>query len=272
MKTANWKTAIALALGVLATHTAAAADGYDIQRDVQDFLEQGDCAGVLKRVNEGLAKKMPPVQLLAGALLEHGVCFKADWDKAVELYTMASKGGESAAAYRLAAGFAAPDHGPDVAAAMWWLQHTDHRTPIKQCEVPEDARDDPERFVALLKSWPQDKLLRCNYAVGLVSTVAGEIKYPSRGLTYAVGGTYVLRFMPGQGRIEMKSGRMKEFALLSGVFDGHVLQERKSTSMQAGFVENLTQVSRRALERYPRPQGIDPAWQFDIAFVFNVVD
>jgi hypothetical protein len=272
MKKAKWKMVLALGLGVLAAHKGAAANSLranQILRDARELIEKGDCEGALKPLNAGLAEKLPPVQLMAAVMFDHGICFKADWDKAVQLYALAHEGGEHAAAFRLAAGAAAPERGPDVGSALWWLAHAKPAVPVQGCELPPDTRDDPERFDAYLNSWPQDKLLRCNYAAGLVATVAGEVHYPSRALSWAVGGDYVVRFTPGLGRIDMKSGKTREFQLM-GVFNSHALQERKSTRVTDGFVENLKQVSQRALERYPRPTGIDPDWQFDIMFRFVI--
>ncbi|TFW28267.1 hypothetical protein [Massilia horti] len=76
----------------------------------------------------------------------------------------------------------------------------------------------------------------------------------------------MLRFMPGMDRIELMSGNTKEFKL-EGIFNRDVKLERKSTGT---FVDNLKQVSQRALQRYPKPAGIDPAWGFDITFRFVI--
>ncbi|GAB3458918.1 hypothetical protein GCM10027321_15450 [Massilia terrae] len=272
MNKANWKLALAIGLCVLGAHDAPAqnrvrSNGY--LGEVRDLLEKGDCAGVLKPLNAGLEEKLAPVQLVAGAMFDHGICVKPDWDRAMHFYTLADQGGEHAAAFRLAAGFAAPDRGPDVAAALWWLSRTKPAMQVHGCKTAPDTRDHPDRFVAELKTWPQDKLRACNYAAGLVATVAGEVHYPSRALSYSVGGDYVVRFMPGVGRIEMKAGQTREFELV-GIVDGNMLAERKSLSVKNSFAENLSEVAQRALARYPRPQGIDPRWQFDVLFRFEV--
>lgn len=269
MKKAFWKFGLVLALAASAAGSVAALEtrANQIRREVLYYLEKDNCAGAVKRLNVGLEEGLAPVELLAATMLDHGICLKPNWDKAEALYRKANKGGERAAPYRLAAGFAAPNRGPDVAAALWWLTRALEGDDIKGCEIPLEARDDTDRFVAHLQTWPEDKLLRCNYAAGLAATLAGEVYFPSRALASAEGGDYMVRFTPGMGRIEVKSSKAKQF-LLIGVFNGDE-RERKSRFVDP-FVDHLDQVSRRALKRYPQPAEIDPEWQFDIMFQFKI--
>ncbi len=94
--------------------------GDEVARKVRLYVEARDCSSAVARLTEGVAKKYPEVNMLAGAMFEHGVCVKADWDRAVGFYSNAFDGGHKAAMYSLMSGFAAPEHGPDMAAALWW--------------------------------------------------------------------------------------------------------------------------------------------------------
>jgi hypothetical protein len=258
----------ALCLSAIAgAHAENDVRAAQIERDVVHAIEGNDCTGAINRLNEGLAENLPKINLLAATMFDHGVCVKANWERAVGLYVKAHQGGEHAAAFRLAAGYAAPDRDPDIAAALWWLAHTSPLVQVKGCEVPAEARSDADRFVEHVKRWPDQKLVACNYATGLVATVAGQVHYPARALSHAVGGDYVLRFTPGLGRIDVMSGKSTEYELF-GVFDADFVRERKTKYVTGSFEENLQQVAQRALQRYPRPEGIDPSWQFLIKFRF----
>jgi hypothetical protein len=258
----------ALCLSAIAdAHAANDVRAAQIERDVVRAVEGNDCEGAVNRLNEGLAENLPKIDLLAGTMFDHGICVKANWERAVQMYVKADKGGEHAAAFRLAAGYAAPDRDPDIAAALWWLAHTTPLVQVKGCEVPAEARGDADSFVEHVKRWPDQKLLACNYATGLVASVAGQVHYPSRALSHAVGGDYVLRFTPGLGRIEVMSGKTTEYELI-GVYNGDFVRERKTKYVTGSFEEHLQQVAQRALQRYPRPEGIDPSWHFLIRFSF----
>jgi hypothetical protein len=270
MKKAISPLVLALGLSVMAAaHAAPGARSAQILRDVARDIESGDCASAVKQLNEGLSNDMPQLDLFAGSMFDHGVCVKRDWDKAVGLYVKAHQGGEHAAAFRLAAGYAAPDRDPDIAAALWWFAHTTPAIQVKGCEVAADAVADAGRFVAQLKSWPAAKLTACNYAAGLLATVAGEVHYPSRALSHAMGGDFVLRFTPALARIEIQSGQTEEYQLL-GIHNAAFVRERNSKYVTDGFYENLQRVAQRALERYPKPAGIDPSWQFRVQFRFMI--
>jgi hypothetical protein len=260
---------------LLALFLAAAAGAHaeqshraiQIQIDVQAAVDHGDCAGAVKRLNEGLSIDNPQINLLAGTMFDHGICVKRDWNRALGMYAKAYGAGEHAAALRLAAGYAEPDRGPDIAAALWWMAHTNPLMRVEGCEVTRDpvVAADPDRFVALLKSWPVDKLRACNYATGLVATLAAEVRYPSRELANAMNGNFVLRFTPARGRIEIQSANTAQYQRLDGIE-----REWDTKYVTGTFEEHLQQVAQRALERYPRPEGIDPSWQFVVGFSFAI--
>lgn len=274
MTNKTWNVAgLSLVLALLAGNAAATriSNGQEKSDDVLYRIRAGDCAGAVGRLNEGLAKKYPEVYLLAATMFDNGVCVKPDWNKAVHFYVLANDAGEKAAAYRLAAGYAAPEHGSDVAAALWWASRPQVGIQSSNCGVPEDARDDPDRFVAALKTWSPQHLAACNYLVGVMSTLGAEIRYPDKAMSYQLGGDFTLRFLPAVPRIDIKSGETTEYEI-GGVVSGDTLRDRKAPSAHRTFDDELNQVAQRALKRYPQPKGIDPASSSEMRFTFTIRD
>jgi hypothetical protein len=220
---------------------------------VRDSIAARDCRTAVKRLNGGLADAYPEMFLLAGSLYENGVCVKRDWARAVTFYGQANEAGEHDGAARLAAGYADPANGPDVAAALWWAgKRPGFR--LKRCAVSEDAGADPDRFVAELSTWPKERLAYCNYVSGVLLTMSSEVKYPELALGLAVGGDVTLRFFPGVPRIELQRGASREYELL-GRGRAHQLRERETQGARDSFVEALSGLADRALARYPHRDG-----------------
>ena len=46
-------------------------------------------AGAVQAVKAGIKARQPDVLLMAGTMMEEGICMKADWEKAITLYEMA---------------------------------------------------------------------------------------------------------------------------------------------------------------------------------------
>lgn len=169
---------------------------------------------------------------------------------------------------RLAAGYADPQNGADVAAALWWGRRGSMAR-FEGCDVSGDAAQDPDRFVAELRSWPQARRAQCNYMVGLMTTISAELKYPESALAYAVGGEVTLRFLLDVPRIELQKGDSKEYALLGWV-DGNTLHGRSDKKVTGGFEQALGEVANRALARYPQPKGIPAGTLTRVKYVFEV--
>ena len=83
-----------------------------------------DCRQAVERLKSGLKNEYPEVFLLAGSMYENGICVQRDWDRAVTFYVQAHDAGEKDGAARIAAGYADPANGADVAAALWWAMQT----------------------------------------------------------------------------------------------------------------------------------------------------
>ena len=241
-------------LGAAASAHAGTRSGALAVDGIRNGIAARDCSLAVDRLKSGLKNEYPEVLLLAGSLYENGICVKRDWPRAVDFYARAHAAGEKDAAARIAAGYADPANGPDVAAALWWaLKHTPFRP--APCTVPKEALADPDRFVAELKAWPQARLSTCNYLAGVMSTIAAEVKYPELAAAHAIGGDVTLRFLPGVPRIELQRGESREYEMVGWVM-ADALRDRKSRKMADGFQAALSAVGNRALARYPHPGGI----------------
>jgi TPR repeat protein len=249
--------ALLLALAVQGAG-ATAPDDQALDR-IAKRLADGDCAGAIEVLNDGLSKGYPEVQLLAGSMYENGTCVPRNWKKAVDFYAQADGGGLRVAGYRLAAGFAAPENGPDIAAALWWASRAWPSSGASACTVGGDAGDDPDRFVAVLRGWPQQRLAACNYVIGVITTLAGETYFPGRAIKYDVGALVRINFVPSVPRIDITTPE---------VLDGQTMRNRSSKALAGKFELALRAVADRALKRYPQPSGIDPAWQQPLSFQF----
>lgn len=265
--------AVALALAIVSLAGSASATrlppGEEARGDVLTYVEHGDCAGAVKRLNEGLGRSFPEVFLLAGSMYDQGICVKPDWQRAVHFYVRAHDGGQREAAYRLAAGFAAPEHGADAAAALWWAGQAQGGLVGSNCTVPADASNDPDRFVAELKTWPARQLSICNYSVGVLATLGGEVNYPRRALANAIAGEFTVVMTPALDRVEVQQGDITAVSL-RGLQDGNFASDRVSKSVTGSFSDTLRGVAERAMKRYPKPEGLDPQWQLKMKYSFGL--
>jgi hypothetical protein len=261
-----------LALLLACACGAAGAAGRNMAQEavvgVHDRIAAEDCPGAVSRLNAGLAAGYPEVQLLAGSMYDEGVCVKRNWERAVHFYALADDGGQKAASARLAAGYAAPDNGPDIGAALWWGAHEKNGAGRSICPVSDQAFGDPDRFVAELRKWPQAQLAACNYAIGVMMTLAGELRYPAKPLQYAIGGTVVVTFEPAVPRIDIKTIGTEEENLY-GVVSGDTLRDRKSSTVKRAFEAEVRKIGDRALKRYPQPAGIPSGWHPQVKFIFG---
>lgn len=253
-----------------AAHAGRLPAGEAAVESVVNRIRSGDCKGAVGALNAGLAKNHAEVALLAGSMYDNGVCVRRDWQRAVEFYVRAHDGGHAGAVYRLASGYAAPENGPDIAAALWWASRVKPAT-VNACAVTGAAADDPDLFVAALNAWPQQRLAQCNYIIGVMSTLGGEMRYPDRPLSFAVGADIEMRFMPAVPRMDVRQTGSTEFRSL-GIVDGNELNERGSKRMTAAFLDTVRAVSERAIKRYPQPPGFHPDLQVLMRFKFTVAE
>lgn len=227
-------------------------------------------ARAVERLKEGLRKEYGEVELMAGTMYEHGVCVKRDWPRAVPFYVRAVEHGVREAADRLAAGYADPLNGPDMAAALWWATRG-RRFPPASLGISEGAAADPDRFVAELRSWAPERLVRYTYVVGVLSTVISELRYPELAQRYGLGGEVLVRFFPAVPRIEVRSGERHEYQLL-GVYNVNVLRDRRARPVNNAFETLVEEIAARALKRYPQPPGLLPEEVVEARFIFFLED
>lgn len=243
-------------------------DGLVVAGDVGRAIAARNCSLAVDSLKNGLKKNSPSVSLLAGSMYEHGMCVKQDWSASFGFYTLAFEGGLKEAAERLAAGYADPANGPDIAAALWWGRHG-RSFQLPGCTVTREAADDPDRFVAELATWSQAHLAGCNYIIGVMSMITAELKYPTRGIDQRLGGEFTLRFLPGQARVEVKRGETREYVLL-GWIDDDALGERRKNQVTNIFEKALGDIANRALARYPQPAGIPAETQIEVKYNFGM--
>jgi len=260
------------ALLSLPTSAAETPFGRQAAGAITDRIAAKDCSGAVENLKAGLKRGFDEVTLLAGSMYDNGVCVRRDWNRAVAFYAKAWEGGMKEAADRLAAGYAAPENGADIAAALWWANRGRGQAAqaygIKSCTVDAAAVDDADRMVEELKSWQPARLAACNYMVGVMSTLAAEVKYPALATRYGIGGSVVLRFLPGVPRIEIEKSNLREFEPLSRE-QGDMTRGRAAKTI-AGFEKTINEVAERALRRYPNPGGIEADTAMSFEYVFTM--
>jgi hypothetical protein len=234
----------------------------DAEKAVQAVYEavtRGDCPAAVGALNAGLAKAYPAVWMLAGAMYEDGVCLKPNWDRAVSFYQRADTAGHPGAAARLAAGYAAPVGGRDLAASLWWAVRAKTALPAP-CAQVAPLVDDVDRFVGALKAWPAGQLGACVYAGAVMSAVQGELSAPELASGYGLQGTIRLSFVPEQARLDISDDLTA--AAGAGVQDA-VTRDAEARSARAALTQQLRQTAERAIRRYDKPTGVPASWRVE---------
>ncbi|HEX9171255.1 MAG TPA: hypothetical protein VF861_01190 [Telluria sp.] len=260
----------ALLSALAALSLSAAARNTPAENSVEAVLEHiqaRDCKGAVDALKAGLANNHPEVALLAGSMYDNGICVRRDWQRAATFYILADQGGQKAAVQRLIAGYAAPENGPDTAAALWWASREGQ--PAAPCGVSAKAAQDPDRFVAELGAWPQQRLAQCNYVVGVMATMAGELRYPDRPFDFSMGGEVEVLFLPAVPRVDLKIGASTEHRPL-GLIDGDALVHGRSKATRNQFGDEVRKVADRALKRYPQPPGIPADTTASMRLIFTI--
>ena len=232
--------------------------------DVVAAVVQRDCAAAVSKLNAGLAKAYPEVVLLAGRMYEEGICLKPNWDRAVTFYQRALNAGQSTAAARLAAGYAAPVGGRDRATALWWALRAKTSLPA-ECNAVASLVDDADRFVAALKAWPAGQLDACAYSAAVMAMILGELGSPELPVTYGVQGKIKLAFVPAEGRVDLAEDGI-ETAMPTGV-QGAAGAAGDRNGGRKALLAYAKDVSDRALRRYERPTAVPPAWRAETELV-----
>jgi TPR repeat protein len=237
-------------------------------QSVVDAITRKDCPAAVTRLNAGLGKAYPEVLSLAGAMYEDGLCLKPNWDRALTFYQRAITAGHPGAAARVAAGYAAPAGGRDLATALWWSVRAKTALPAPCARVAPLA-DDADKFVAALNAWPAGQLGACTYAAAVMATIQAEVESANLAGTYGVEGKLKFVLVPEQGRVDI-SQDLKAAATLPGATIDAVARERGFQDAKVALSTTLREVADRALKRYDKPAGIAPDWRSEAEFALKV--
>jgi hypothetical protein len=234
---------------------------------VVSAIEGKDCALATRRLNEGLADQYPGIVLMTGAMLEDGICLKPNWMRASQMYQRALALGHHGGQYKLIAGNAYQNRDP--ALALWWSQEGIGLRLPAPCVVPDWVHDDPAAYAATVTAWPGGRLQACAYAAGVLATVAGDAEYPPTALDFQMAGRVEMEFVPATGTITWRTLELQDEPM-RGLTSGDMLQDRKSRKVQDSLRSYLQVAGERALKRFERPEGVDPAWHLRSEYVFRI--
>lgn len=260
-------TALLAMHGPVAAQAAPAADTAAIVK----AIEAKDCSSAARALNSALEKPSPAVLLLAGAMFEQGLCLKPSAERAARFYLRAQE--QPGVPARLAALYASPAAGPDKGLALWWGQRAELPLP-RDCEVAPEARQDVDRFGAAIGTWSAARLDGCVHVVGVLASVGAEF------VTARAGDGLSALFVPASGQWTVATDQLTQEAMDAGVGAGAIrgsapgFQRSESWSQpdttKARAREELKALAPRverlaadALKRYPRPDGLDPAWRLN---------
>ena len=230
-------------------------------------LEHKDCSRAVARLNSGLAQSYPGFFMLAGSMYEDGLCLKPNWERAERMYLRAHEAGHADGMLRLVAGYA--QGGRDPGAALWWAQRARRLLAPADCKVGPGDAEDPDRFVAVVRAWPRERMNACLYVLGVTARVMGDVDYPASALVFDIAGTVEMRFKPAAGTIEWRTLAIEEPQMM-GVVDGDTLRDRGSRRVQRALETHLREIGTRALRAFPRPAGVPEAWESKTTFVFTL--
>jgi hypothetical protein len=91
--------------------------------------------------------------------------------------------------------------------------------------------------VVVLREWPKQRLAACACAAGVPGAIRGDLEFSRRAEQFGLKGALTVNFKP---------------------FDG-------------SFESDIRRATERALQRYARPEGIDPGWRSALPFNFVYV-
>jgi len=255
---------------LLCTASVHAAPAYlepdpDATRRVASYLASKDCSGAVKALNDGVQSKQRDVLLLAGAMFETGLCVKENWERAVYFYQLADKAGQKLAIHRLAAGYAVA--GRDNALALWWAAQRPSDLP-RNCIPAADPEKDPDGFAAALARMPVADFKGCVYMTGVYSAIMGETEFPAAAARNGVFGDVIMAFDPARSAIDWTQDNTGQ-ALAEGVFDGNKANTESRRKVENSLLDYMRAAGMRALARYSKPDGIDPAVRIRQKFTFD---
>jgi len=132
----------------------------------------------------------------------------------------------------------------------------------------EEVRGDPDRFVEQLRTWPIQRLDACNYAVGVMATIAADMEFPYDLEGDPRGHRVRVRFVPAEPMVQLSSASTPRFAAL-GPSAVWASQKLEGEVINNGYDAWVREVAARALRRYAQPTDIEPSWEAELEFVFK---
>jgi hypothetical protein len=236
-------------------------------RRVQAYLDSKDCPGAVRAIKDGVKARQPDVLLMAGTMMEEGICMQADWKKAVDLYDMAYQAGSASAWYAMVAALAV--EGRDNGSALWYAAQRPTGLP-SYCFPKADPLKDLDGFNAELERMTPSVFKSCVYMVGVMHEVFSRTRFPRDALYHDVQANLIMKFVPSSGTISWT------FKQTAGAVEGDRSMAQAQFGDQRKFEKSLlnyvTSKSNYALARYTRPEGIDPSLELSGEFVFSIKD
>jgi hypothetical protein len=235
------------------------------------MMADGQCTQAVEALKPGLRAKRPGFLLLARMMHDEGICVKADWDKAVNLYMLALQAGNQTAEPRLVAGYARP--GRDNGLALWWVAKSRVAGAFpRQCIPQADPERDLDGFNAGLETMPPETFKACVYLVGVVAAVAAEREFPQLALQNGVTGAYTMSFDPARGTIAWQQEAL-EINVNKGSWARDLAQDDLDNprKIRDSLLAYLKDKGDFALTRYPKPDGgLPPGYVYRSTFSFTI--
>ena len=231
-------------------------------RQLQTYLDSRDCQSAVRAVKAGVKDRQPDVLLMAGTMMEEGICMKADWEKAVTLYDMAYQAGSRTGWSAKVAALAVA--GRDNARALWYAAQKPTSLP-SYCFPKADPLKDPDAFNAELERMAPNVFKACVYMVGVTHEMVGHTQFPREALYNHVQGDLTMKFVPSVGTISWTfvktADNIASYRSSAGFDDGEKAEK--------SLLNYLTGKGKFALARYMRPDGIDPNIVLSTVFKFS---
>ncbi|WP_130300811.1 MULTISPECIES: hypothetical protein [unclassified Duganella] len=234
-------------------------------RRLAALLDNQDCPAAVQEVKDGIKARQPDVLMMAAAMMEDGVCMKANWEKAVSLYEMAYQAGSPTAWHAMVAALAAP--GRDNGRALWFAAQRSYGLP-GSCTPKADPLKQPDAFNDELERMPPEVFRACVYMAGVMSEVFGRTQYPPASLAYRMQGNLAMKFVPSSGVITWIFEQTADSS--PGNRDMSKAQFHDERKIEKELLNYVKAKSDFALARYTRPEGIDPALVLSGEFRFTI--
>lgn len=227
-------------------------------------VENKNCAAAVQEIKRGVKARQPDVLLMAGMMMEEGICMKADWERAVALYDLAYEAGSPTGRSAMVAALAVA--GRDNARALWYAAQRPTGLP-SYCYPKADPLKDPDAFDAQLERMAPDVFKACVYMAGVMHEVVGHAQFPPEALWHQVQGDLTMKFVPSSGTI---SWTLKRTADGMASYRGAAAQFDDEKKIEKGLLDYVTAKGNFALARYTRPEGIDPGLVLPCVFIFSI--